>query len=247
MKFKLILICVLISLLNQNFIIATQSKEAELLYKQQNYELALEKYNNLLKTNPNNANLLFNTANTYFKLNKMGYAIGYYLKALKLNPTNKDYTYNLNLAKKFIQDDEKKEKLTFISKILKRISYIKYTTTQYLILLSTCLFLTFLFLLITKKQKKELLTNLVAISLFSVILSSILFIYKFNLNNTTTAVIINKKIAAHSGPSDKLPTLFYIHEGKTCTIKSSNPNWTEIKLSNGFIGWVPSSTLFIIN
>lgn len=249
MKLKLALLYFTISIVIQSFLIASPpiAKEAELFYKQQNYQLALTKYNQLLKTNNNNANLLFNTGNTYFKLNKMGYAIGYYLKALNIAPSNKDYLYNLNLARKFIQDEDKNKKNTIIKKALNRVSNIKYKTSQYLVLLCISFLLTSLFFLIKEKQKKELFTNLVALSLFSVILSGFLFIYKLNLNNTLTAVVIEKKIAAHSGPSEKLPTLFYIHEGKTCTIKSNNPNWTEIKLSNGFIGWIPSNTLFIIN
>jgi tetratricopeptide (TPR) repeat protein len=249
MKFKAILICLIISLFTHIQLYSNTNiiKETETLYNQQKYQLSLDKYKLLLKTNKENANLLFNIGNTYFKLNKMGYAIGYYLKALKLAPSNKDYIYNLTLARKFIQYENKTEKNTIITKLFKKVSHINYTTSLYLVLLCISLFLTSLFFLIQKPQKKEFFSNLIAISVFSLILSSVLFAYKVNTNNTLTGVVINKKASAHSGPSEKLPTLFYIHEGKTCIIKSSNPNWTEIKLSNGFIGWVPSNTLFLVN
>ena len=79
------------------------------------------------------------------------------------------------------------------------------------------------------------------------LISSILFFLKLNESKIIEAVVVDKKISAHSGPSEKLSTLFYIHEGKLCEIKSQDNNWSEIKLSNGFIGWVKTSSLFLIN
>lgn len=249
MKSKLLVLILITFYLFNNLLFASTItiKESEELYKNEQYELALKKYKLLLKSTPNNPNLLFNTGNTYFKLNLMGYAIGYYLKALKISPNESDYKYNLNIARKFIQQEKSIEKKSIFSTISKQVSKITFSTSLNLILLSIGFFLTTLFFLITKKRKNELFTNLTSISILFLLISSILFFLKLNESKIIEAVVVDKKISAHSGPSEKLSTLFYIHEGKLCEIKSQDNNWSEIKLSNGFIGWVKTSSLFLIN
>ena len=73
-----------------------------------------------------------------------------------------------------------------------------------------------------------------------------LFISTYVTSKKTYAVIISKKVSAHSGPSENLPTLFYIHGGHELQVISKNKNWVEIQLKNGFKGWVSVSALEII-
>ena len=53
-------------------------------------------------------------------------------------------------------------------------------------------------------------------------------------------VIVSAKVMVKSGPSSTLPTLFYVHDGLDCTILQKRDTWSEIKLNNGFKGWIKS-------
>lgn len=249
MKLRILFLNLIALLLLTNILIASPSQieKAENAYKTENYELALTTYKELLTKYPNDSDLLYNTANSYFKLNSMGYAIAYYLKALKLNPNNPDYVYNLNLAKKFIQNDEGELKKTLFSKLFLLITKVKLSTFVILFLISSAILLSFLFLLLAKKRKKELYTNILSVSIVLLVITGLCLMVKINANKITQGVIISKKVAAHAGPSKKLSTLFYIHEGKVCEIKSQDGNWSEIKLSNGFIGWVQTNSILLID
>ena len=42
--------------------------------------------------------------------------------------------------------------------------------------------------------------------------------------------LLRKKVSVHSGPSDTLPILFYIHEGHELKISKVLNQWTEVTL-----------------
>ena len=79
-------------------------ERAHQFYKDKKYDKALITYQHLLESSPKSVPLLYDIGNTYFKLNKVGYAIGYYKRALKWAPLNKDVGYNLALARKGVVD-----------------------------------------------------------------------------------------------------------------------------------------------
>jgi len=81
-------------------------------YKSKLYKKSLEFYNKAL---PNakvkdQAKLYYNMGNSYFKLNQFDKAILNYVKSLKLNPKDKDAKYNLELSRKKLREQSKKNK-----------------------------------------------------------------------------------------------------------------------------------------
>lgn len=82
------------------------------LYKQENYEDASKLYNNLAsigteKVNP--ADSYYNLGNTLLKAQKYPESIEAYKNALRLNPGDMDAKYNLEYAKKKLQDQQQQE------------------------------------------------------------------------------------------------------------------------------------------
>ncbi len=222
----------------------TLIEKAEYAYKNKNYKEAQNIYTMLRKQYPQNPNILYNLGNTHFKLKNTGYAIAYYLKALKISPSNKDYSYNLNLAREFVEEKTATGQLN--QKIINKIRHIPLNTSFYIFISIFTLFLVSLKLLTTTKYNKEILLN-TSVSLFILLLAStILFSYLQYNHSLAKGVIIEKKVAIHSGPSETLPILFYIHEGHECKIKKETENWEEIELPNGFTGWSPSKSLLRI-
>ncbi|MBI4802972.1 MAG: hypothetical protein HY796_10660 [Elusimicrobia bacterium] len=70
------------------------------LYKNGNYQSALEGYADIISKEPANPCGFYNAGNAYFRMNKPGPAILYYSKAWRLDPRNADIRANLEFALK---------------------------------------------------------------------------------------------------------------------------------------------------
>ncbi len=74
------------------------------LYKNNQYQLAIDEYNKLIKLGYEGTSLYYNLGNAHYRLGKVGYAILYYEKALKLSPGDEDVKHNLSLVKLNLKD-----------------------------------------------------------------------------------------------------------------------------------------------
>lgn len=82
------------------------------LYKQENYEDASKLYNNLASRDVDNiekANSLYNLGNSLLKAQKYPESIEAYKSALRLNPDDLDTKYNMEYAKKMLQQQQEQE------------------------------------------------------------------------------------------------------------------------------------------
>ena len=73
--------------------------EANELYNEGKYSEAITYYNKIIKSEFHSAELYYNLANTYYKLDSIPSSVYYYEKALKLNPNDKDIIDNLKFKK----------------------------------------------------------------------------------------------------------------------------------------------------
>ncbi|HEX9252844.1 MAG TPA: tetratricopeptide repeat protein, partial [Ignavibacteriaceae bacterium] len=62
----------------------SEMQKANELYKNNQYQLAIDEYNKLISQGYEGASLYYNLGNAHYRLGKVGYAILYYEKALKL-------------------------------------------------------------------------------------------------------------------------------------------------------------------
>jgi len=70
------------------------------LYKNGNYQAALDGYREMAAKEPDNPYAAYNAGNACFRLNKPGQAILFYSKAFRLAPRNPDIRNNLDFAMK---------------------------------------------------------------------------------------------------------------------------------------------------
>lgn len=77
--------------------------QANRFYQQQQYDSAAAYYEKIAAQQPVNDELYYNLGNTYYRLNKMGYAVLYYKKALRNNPNLTSAKDNLELAQSRIK------------------------------------------------------------------------------------------------------------------------------------------------
>ena len=68
-------------------------------YRDGSYEKAIDEYGQLVNEGYFGTSLFYNLGNSYYRVGKIGYAILYYEKALKLSPSDEDVQHNLNFAR----------------------------------------------------------------------------------------------------------------------------------------------------
>lgn len=213
-------------------------------YNQQKYDDALKNYKDAENSGIKNSNLFYNMGNTHFKLNNLGMAKVYYLKAQKYDHTNNDIKQNLSLInEKIVEKSEPSIREKILSKAFFWNSFlnIKEMTIFFLIIWSV-----FWIMVILKKRKNPALRNALNIyAIFALIfaLSYFDYLYKFTAKE---AVVTVQEAEVKTGIDSSSITVFKIHEGAEVKIIQSLDDWSKIELDADKKGWIKNSSINII-
>ena len=217
------------------------------LYASGKYEKAVEKYENILKTGFESADLYFNMANAYYRIKKYTYSIYYYEKAKLLNPGNEDIIHNLDMTKLYIYDKITPLPELLIVKFTKNI--INSKSVNFWAIFSIIVFvlslISGLFYLFTKIRTVKLISFFAGLVLLLISITAFFFARQQNkyLNSHNTAIIFSPSISVKSSPDENATELFIIHEGLKVKIEDNSGNWYEIRLIDGKEGWVKKNDL----
>lgn len=223
-------------------------KQANDLYNSGYYKEAIGQYDSILASGQHSAELYFNLANCYYKLNEVGPSIFYYEKALQLAPDDLDILNNLGYAQKMTIDAIQEVPESGVSKLLNK-TLNSLSVDGWAI---RCVGLVFLFVVLflgyylsyseAKKRLFFVSSNVVLIILF---VSLGLLFKKDSLDsNTHPAIIFVKETEIKTEPNLRSETSFTLHEGtKVLVIEDYNNDWSKIKLLNGETGWMSRSEL----
>ena len=223
-------------------------KQANELYNSGYYKEAIGQYDSILASGQHSAELYFNLANCYYKLNVVGPSIFYYEKALQLAPDDLDILNNLGYAQKMTIDAIQEVPESGVSKLLNK-TLNSLSVDGWAI---RCVGLVFLFVVLflgyylsyseAKKRLFFVSSNVVLIALF---VSLGLLFKKDSLDsNTHPAIIFVKETEIKTEPNLRSETSFTLHEGtKVLVIEDYNNDWLKIKLLNGETGWMSRSEL----
>lgn len=221
--------------------------EANINYKNGNYNKAVELYKSLCDKKIINSKIYYNLGNSYFKAERIGYAILYYEKALKLSPGDDDIKHNLLIAnaRKTDIDPEviKNPIIEFVKKIMESINW-----KILRLILSISFILTILLWIIYFLDINMPITDKLRIIMIPIIiLLFLIFLYRFDLaTNKRFGIVIKQEINIHSGPSDSNTIQYNIHEGLKVKINKQRGNWYLISIPNLQDGWVSKENIEII-
>ena len=209
------------------------------------YQQAIDCYLKVVKNGYEAAELYNNLGSAYFKLNDNSSAILYFEKARKLNPSDEDINYNLNVANAKIVDKIDAIPDFFLVRwyygIVNIFSYNKWAILG---LISLTVFLGFLSLyLFSKVLSTRKLAFWACSTVF--IITILLFVFAqtqySRINTNNEAIIFAPSVTAKSSPDANSTDLFVIHEGLKVKIIDNVGEWSEIKIANGSKGWVNTS------
>ena len=195
-------------------------------YANQDYSLAIDKYQNILSSEIESSELYYNLGNSYYRINEIHQAIYNYEKSLKLNPNFTEAKENLELCNLLLIDKIDKMPELFYKtyyKKLKKLFPKKWWKTTSLILIWSFIII-YLIKIITNRNF-NFLQNII------LVFSLLFFVIYHDISNDSLenkeAIIFSQVIDIMSAPSEKANKLFTLHIGTKVKIK--------IKLKTGLI------------
>lgn len=246
----ILLICVLSSSVSFGDQISNVMQKANELYKNNQYQLAIDEYNKLVKQGYEGTSLYYNLGNAHYRLGKVGFAILYYEKALKFSPSDEDVKHNLALAKLNLVDKVDELPPFFIFNIweglLASFSVSGWTIIIYIIFILLLLaVIAYFFSRSVTQQRISFFTGIgILVLLFlSISLLAVKMNKEFNIKN---GIIVETSVIVKSAPDNSSKDEFSIHEGLKVRLEDKVDDWVKISLSDGKVGWIIDKSLGII-
>ena len=206
-------------------------------YANQDYSLAIDKYQSILSSAIESSELYYNLGNSFYKIDEIHQAIYNYEKSLKLNPNFTEAKENLELCNLLLIDKIEKMPEIFYKiyyENLKNFLSIKWWKITSLIFI----WIYFLFYLtkILFKKRFNFSQNIF------LVFSFLCFLILKDINNDSLekkeCIIYSQVIDIMSAPSNQANKLFTLHIGSKVTINDQIEDWVNISIANGNKGWV---------
>ncbi len=230
--------------------ISNVMQKANELYKNNQYQLAIDEYNKLVRQGYEGTSLYYNLGNAHYRLGKVGFAILYYEKALKFSPSDEDVKHNLALAKLNLVDKVDELPPFFIFNIweglLASFSVLGWTIIIYIIFILLLLaVIAYFFSRSVTQQRISFFTGIgILVLLFlSISLLAVKMNKEFNIKN---GIIVETSVIVKSAPDNSSKDEFSIHEGLKVRLEDKVDDWVKISLSDGKVGWIIDKSLGII-
>ncbi len=251
-RISLIVICVILStsVFNAAQEVDKLMGKANQLYQEEKFDEAVKLYNQIIDNGYEGAELYYNLGNAYFRLGKLGYAILYYEKALKLAPDDSDIEYNLKIAKaRTVDRIQEIPQLFFIewwNVLVASLSITGWATIVLIFYLLLLISIGLFFLSKNIKIQKQAFA-LGSFSLALLILTAILLFARINRETSSKYGVLTEQVqAVKVSPDENSNDAFVIHEGIKFEIEDELKDWVKIKLSDGKVGWLKKDTFGVI-
>ncbi len=208
-----------------------------------NYRAAIKLYESILDGQTVSSGLYNNLGLAYINDQQLGKGILQFERALKVDPNNQDARHNLKAAQQRIEERYAQ---------LEQLFFIRWWNTIVNLLSSTGWAILFLLLLCLGatgigawriNQKGSLKTAGILILIGSILPLIWGFQQKAIEQIDTQAIIIKTQVGLRQDPALSSKEIELVFEGLKVDIIEEQENWTQIKLSNSLIGWIPSSML----
>lgn len=224
--------------------------EGNILYQQEDFATALEKYHQIEELGLVSSALYFNIGNSYYKLDQIGRAILYYERSLRLDPKDENTLANLAIANQATIDRITPPPEFALASWLRWALYLFPVSTLLRILAVIYLLLGAFLVTLTvtrARRPRSVIKKICLVMLLLLFTTVVLFLAQWNdARNRVEAVVLVKELPAMDAPGDGATEVFAIHEGTKVHIDQTANGWVEIVLPDGKIGWVSSDGVEII-
>ena len=215
------------------------------LYKGGSYNKAIDEYKQLVDEGYSGVALFYNLGNSYYRIGKLGYAILYYEKALRISPSDEDVQHNLNFAKLSTVDRIQPLPRFFLFDWWEAIlSSFTENGWAYIVFIVYLLLLILIALYVFSRsvfQQKLIFFSGIAV-VFILAISISLLIVKINRDETIkSGIIVEQVVTVKSSPEPNSTDAFVIHEGLKVNLEDKLDTWVKIRLADGKVGWIENN------
>lgn len=220
-------------------------------YAQERWEDAVNDYTAIAEASMESAPLWCNLGSAWYKSGNLGKAILCYERALKLDPSYEDARYNLELLNAMKLDRLESVPELILATWMKNLGRTLDSDSWavcFLVFLVLTLAMVLLFILGSSATSRRagFFTGVVCLLLAVASLSFSLW-QKNEYMKADKAIIMKPVSSVKSSPSgDSAKDLFVLHEGTKVQVLDNVGGWSNIELSDGRQGWLPSSDIDII-
>lgn len=224
--------------------------KANTAYINGDFHAAADAYEELLSRGVSSMKLYYNLGNAYFKDDRIGKAILYSNRALRLAPGNDDIRYNLSVAEARTKDNIEDIPEFFFVTWMRDIRHTMGCTAWSLLSLALLACMLGLFLVYLLAQR----ISLRKAGFYGTVVAALLFMLttwfavgeRREMLDDTSAVVMTASTAVKSSPDKSSTDLFVLHEGTVVTITDRLDGWCEVVIADGKKGWVEGRKIEII-
>ena len=220
-------------------------ENANSAYNAGQFEKAVMLYKEILESGQQSAELYFNLANSYYRLNQVGESIFYFEKAKQLQPMDEDININSAFAQNMAIDAVEvlpKSQFTLLEE--KTIELFSQEGWAYVIVFMAWLLVFFWGLYLWNKAPVIKRTFFVSTLVLGLLLIGSLFIavVKSSITaETTYGILFDEKIEVWAEPNSRAEVLFLLHEGTKVQMFDQLQEWQKIRIANGSEGWIKNA------
>lgn len=215
---------------------------ANTAYINRDYHKAAQAYEQLLDRGLTSVKLYYNLANAYFKEERLGKAILFYNRALRLAPGNDDIRYNLEVAETRMKDNIEDIPEFFFVTWMRDVRHMMGCTAWSLVslaALAAMLGLLLMYLLASRLSRRKA-------GFYGTAAAALVFAFttwcavgeRREMLDDTQAVVMTASTAVKSSPDTASTDLFVLHEGTMVTVTGRLDGWCEVMIADGKKGWL---------
>lgn len=249
-RYIFVLSLALVSFLTQASSPAEMKTLADSAYAQADYEKAIKLYNKLAEQNKT-TDVCYNLGCAYYRIDDMAHSVLWFERALKLDPSNKDVLFNLEMARsKTIDKIVPQHEFILFTYFKAMTNWFSLRTWTIIALLSFVLVLVSLLIFYASDSifMRKLAFSSAVLLLLVTLLSNVCAVQQRNFKQThTSGIIVSPAVTVKSTPADNGNDLFVLHEGsKVEILDSSLKEWCEVSIADGKVGWIPKKSFDLI-
>lgn len=216
-------------------------------YQEADYKRAETLYRAILEQGMHSAKLYYNLANTLFKQEKLGEAILYYNKALRLSPADEDVRHNLEYAENSTKDSIEQIPEFFLFAWIRAVRNLMSCdgwTIFSLVILVIGLAAALFYLLAQRISTRKAGFYVMVLAALLFLVATLFANYERKaIVNHNEAIVMSSAVSVKSSPDRAATELFVLHEGTKLSIGERMDGWVEVRIADGRKGWIESSRI----
>jgi tetratricopeptide (TPR) repeat protein len=219
-------------------------------YEAGQFDEAIAAYEAIVAAGISNSNVYYNLGNAYFKQGNLGRAILNYRRAYRLDPRDRDITFNLEIARAQTVDQLRVTEEGILADWVQIAEeWLTLSEAGILALVLWVLICVLAILGIQVARLRRFSRISIAILAIFLVIGVMSIANRFYAEQRfPPAVIVAQEVDVTSGPgtSEQYLVEFGLHAGAEVRIQESRPGWNRISLSGDLQGWVPNEAIELV-